>query len=424
MTLKQRLRRKTIHFLQAVLYVVFSTVGIVSWLRRLGHAVAPLNPAKVRRILVIRIDLLGDVVLSMPAVEALREAYPHAHIAMLVLPFTRQIPASNPAVDEVITLDTNRLRPGTMRRDGIVRCLREGLADWAQALGRLRGGQFDLCVSLCGLMASILAFASGAPHRVGYREESYPFLFTHPVPGRRYKRVQHEVLYCLDLARAAGAPGGDRVPSLRPDHGAGGAARDLLAREGLAPGQPYVVIHAGATNGSAKRWPARHWAALADLLQDDLGLAVVLTGSNGDRLLAEEVAGGTRARPLLLTGRTTIAELAGVLQGATAVLSGDSGPLHMAVALGRPTVSLYGPTDPRLSGPHPGPAQPAVVLRKGIFCSPCYNHYETAECRFGNPVCMIDITPREVLAATRRVLDANEPSRAAAGATPAPGPRP
>ena len=94
-----------------------------------------------------------------------------------------------------------------------------------------------------------------------------------------------------------------------------------------------------------------------------------------------------------------------MLAGAAIVLSGDSGPLHMAVALGRPTVSLYGPTDPVLSGPYPGAGQPAVVLRKGIYCSPCYNHYETAECRFGNPVCMIDITPREVFAAVCSVLD-------------------
>jgi ADP-heptose:LPS heptosyltransferase len=135
-----------------------------------------------------------------------------------------------------------------------------------------------------------------------------------------------------------------------------------------------------------------------------VGLAAVLTGSAADRPLAEAIARKARAAPIILTGSTTIGELAAVLEGAAVVLSGDSGPLHMAVALGRPTVSLYGPTDPALSGPHPAPGQPTAVLRKGIYCSPCYNHYETAECRFGNPVCMIDITPDEVLDATRAVL--------------------
>jgi lipopolysaccharide heptosyltransferase II len=403
MSLKRRVKRKIVHFIQAILYVIFSLVGISSWLRRWGRPVPPLREEEVHRILVIRIDLLGDVVLSMPAVEALRAAYPDAHIAMLVLPFTRAIPEANLAVDEVITLDTNLLRSPRAWLHST------GYRDWAQAIRRLRGGRFDLCVSLSGLMASLLAFVSGAPHRVGYREESYPFLFTHPVPGRRYKKVQHEVFYCLDLARAAYADVRQHVPALLTQETARATARALLAAQGVGLGQEYVVIHAGATNGSAKRWPPRHWAVLADHLHEDLGLAVVLTGSAKDGPLGQAIAGKMRRAPAVLTGRTTIAELAALLDGAALVLSGDSGPLHMAVALGRPTVSMYGPTDPRLSGPHPAPGQQAAVLRKGIYCSPCYNHYETAECRFGNPVCMIDITPEEVLAAARRVLDGAGP---------------
>jgi len=402
LTLKRRLRRKAIHFIQAVLYVIFSLVGVVAWLRRLGRRPPPLRRDEVRRILVIRIDLLGDVVLSMPAVEALRAAYPTAHVAMLVLPFTRSVPEISAAVDEVITLDTNRLRPGNLRAFLQADSYRE----WISVLRHLRASKFDLCVSLCGLMASILAFLSGAPHRVGYREESYPLLFTHPVPGRRYKKGQHEVLYCLDLARAAGADSADSRLTLRAPEAAQESAARLLVDHGLAQEQAYAVVHAGATNGSAKRWPTHHWATLADLLHEQLGLWVVLTGSSGDGPLAEAIVGRARSRPILLTGETTIVELAAVLAGAAIVLSGDSGPLHMAVALSRPTVSLYGPTDPVLSGPYPGAGQPAVVLRKGIYCSPCYNHYETAECRFGNPVCMIDITPREVFAAVRTVLDA------------------
>ena len=406
------IKRKIVHLIQAILFVVFTALGVggrlLRWERRLGT----LDPDEVHRILVIRLDLLGDVVNSMTAVAALHERFPRARITMLTLPYTAAIPRQFPYVDEVLTLDTNMVRrPRNMLRLSTYRTFLEmGLT--------LRRGHFDLCVSLFGLMASIWAFVSGARQRIGYKRESYPYMFTDPLPGRRFNRRQHEVRWDLDLAAAAGAPGTWRYPTLHVQGEARARVADRLAELGVAPGDRLVGIHGGAVNGSAKRWPATHWAALADRLIEREGTKVVLTGSAAERPIAEAIRDKMRNAPLLLTGETDIDELLAVLDRCDLVISGDSGPLHMAVALGRPTVALYGPTDPAIYGPTPRPGQPSVVLRRGMACSPCYNLLATAECPHGKPLCMIDITPSQVLAAARGILRA-APALAAGSETPA-----
>ena len=173
---------------------------------------------------------------------------------------------------------------------------------------------------------------------------------------------------------------------------------------GVDDGTLLIGIHAGSINGSAKRWPAAHWAEVADRLHADYGARVVLTGSQSELPIAEAVTRAMRSRPIVLTGQTSIDELAAVLARCDLVLSGDSGPLHMAVALNRPTISVYGPTDPAISGPYPRPGQTAIVLRTGIGCSPCYNALSTAECPYGNTDCMHHLTVDRMYQAVRRVL--------------------
>jgi lipopolysaccharide heptosyltransferase II len=387
------IKRKMVHFIQAVAFVIFAGLGASARLLRWERALGRLDPAQVRRILVIRLDLLGDLVNSMPAVAALHERFPSARITMLTLPHTSAIPRQFAFVDEVFTLDTNAIRlPRNLLRPRTYRTFIDmGL--------RLRRENFDLCVSLFGLMASIWAFVSGARQRIGYLRESYPYMFTDPVPGRRFDRPQHEVRWDLDLAAAAGASGAYRNPTLQVQSEPATRIADRLTALGIAPGDRLIGIHGGAVNGSAKRWPAMHWAALADRLIRDHGYKVILTGSTNERNISEEITRRMAHKAIVLTGETDIDELLAVLARCDLVISGDSGPLHMAVALGRPTVSIYGPTDPAIYGPTPKPGQRAVVIRRGLSCSPCYNLLATAECPHGQPSCMIDVTVGEVLTA-------------------------
>ena len=374
-------------------------IGAVGYLIRQRHApTMPLYPGNpsVRRILVVRVDLLGDTVLTTPAIAALRRGYPQAKIDVLVQQSTADVLAAECDIARIITYNPQALR----RKDGWRIAL--------QLLWRLRRARYDIALSVSGDIGSILTRLSGAKRSVGYAGEAYPFMLTDPVPGRRYDVTQHETRYVLRLAEAAGGvvTEEDTRPRLhvvaheRQDM----AAMLRLARARLQRYGPIIAMHAGARNGQAKRWPTRHFAALADQLADELDALVVVTGAPNEAPLARDIANHTQ-RPLLnVSGKTSLPQLVALLAESDVLVTGDSGPMHIACAVETPVVVMHGPTDPALSGPT---APDAVVLRHKLWCSPCYDASATAECRFGNPVCMKAIAPSVVFAAVRRQLRAH-----------------
>jgi len=384
---------------QRLLWLLIAALG---FLTRTRHAQGPClvgNDHALGRILVIRVDLIGDVVLSLPAVRVLKRAYPQADIDMLVLGSSAGILAGELEPAQVLTFDPYLWR----HRLGLFNP-RTWLEAWA-FLTLLRARRYDLAISVSGDIGSILARLSGAPRRLGYADEAYPFMLTDALPGGRYKARQHEVRYVLALAAAVGAavlPGDERL-TLQVLPEASDRSQRLLqdGRARLGRTGPVIAIHAGARNGQAKRWPAEHIAALADRLIGETDALVVLTGAPSEAPLARAVLRQMRGDLLDLCGKTSLPELAALLAGSDLVVSGDSGPMHIACAVGTPVVALHGPTDPELSGPI---APNALVLRLPLWCSPCYDASATAECRFHNPVCMKELTPSLVFAAAVRQL--------------------
>lgn len=365
--------------------VALGLYGAWSWLRG-PRPRLPFRPAEIQRILCIRLDLLGDVVFTVPAIEALAEAFPHARVDALVLPYTAPIAEWVPSVARVHRLDVNRYRRplGWLAVGGLVRML-----------AALRREHYDLAIGFSGLMGGVFAVASGARWRLGYANESYRGSYNLPVPGRRYQRPQHEVEYCLDLVRALGLTVGAGQPCLSvPTPNA----------QPLTPNRPYVVLVPGASNGSAKRWPAPYWSQLGARLANERQLAVVVTGSAAERGLVESVARDLGGEATALAGRTSIAELAEVLAGAALVVAGDTGPLHLAAALGTPVVGIYGPTDPTNTGALSGHS---AVLRLGLPCSPCYDLRGPAECKLPDRsvACMWGLTPDRVFEAVCELLE-------------------
>ncbi|HEY6542669.1 MAG TPA: glycosyltransferase family 9 protein, partial [Ktedonobacteraceae bacterium] len=148
-----------------------------------------------------------------------------------------------------------------------------------------------------------------------------------------------------------------------------------------------------SNNGQSKRWPLPYWARLLDHLIDEWGAQVVLTGAPGDLPLVERIMERMEQTAYNLAGKTSLPQLAALLQRADVVISGDSGPMHIADALGTPLIAIHGPTDPAQFGPV-SPA--ATVLKSGIWCSPCYNVKDPADCRFYTTQCMKNITPAQV----------------------------
>lgn len=382
--------------LSACLYVCMCVVGAVLWLGRGGRdskKFLPLSPRTVqpRRILVIRLDLIGDLVLSMTVVRALKRTYPGAEIDLLALPSSAQIVQDDPDLSNVIPYD-----PNVWRRP---KALAQG-HNWRNAFSvirRLRSRRYDIAVSVFGNWAAMLAVASGAQRRVGFGRESYPGFMTDSVTGRHWQPGErlHEVDYCLKLARAAGAAitPDDRVPRLFVATSAQDELNALLHDHGIEQGKPLIACHVASNNGQSKRWPIPYWAKLLDRLAREWGAQVVLTGAPGDLALIERVTQRMEQTALNLAGKTSLTQLAALLQRADVMISGDSGPMHIAAAVGTPLIAIHGPTDPV----HSGPVSPsATVLRSGIWCSPCYNVKDPADCRFYTTQCMKNVTPTRV----------------------------
>jgi lipopolysaccharide heptosyltransferase II len=390
----------------AVRRLSYAAIGTAAALVRVGSKPNP--PESVSRILVCRLDLMGDLLFSRPLIQAMRDHYPRSSITLLTLPYTAPLAAMFPELDQIVTVDTNRIRtprgllnPGTW---------------WAyvKVARLLRQQQFDLGISVCGRMASLCIFLAKTKRSVGYVDEAYPYLLDDVAPGGRYSERKHEVEYARNLARFAGAHSTHDSLELNVTEASASSIADRLLSMGVRAGDPLIVIHAGSVNGSAKRWPPGHWARFAERMVFEAGASVLLAGAASDEPLAREVRATSGATLLSLVGETSIPELIALIARADVVATGDSGPLHLAVALGRPLVAAYGPTDPRVHGPY-HPTGETRILRADIPCSPCYTMAASAECPLGDPICMRLVTvdqmvngALDLLRAARRPLSVGE----------------
>ncbi|MGH6693269.1 MAG: lipopolysaccharide heptosyltransferase II, partial [Gammaproteobacteria bacterium] len=359
-------------------------------------AIRPLTAASRLRILVIRLDLLGDVVLSIPAIEALAAALPAARIDALALPYTAPILRRVSAVTTVHELDIHRYRRprGWLKVGDLIRTIR-----------RIRAEHYDLAIGLSGLMGGLFSALSGARWRVGYELETFRGCYNLPVRDRRYLRRQHEVEYCLDLVRSLGVHAeAGAIPRLGPSTGGSDQpSRTAPAHDLRLATPPYAVLVPGASNGAAKRWPPLNWARLGNRLAREAGLNLVIVGSASERALAQGIVDQLTSPAVNLTGSTSIDELISLLTGAELVVAGDTGPLHVAAAVGTPVVGIYGPTDPMNSGPR---GEHAAVVRLGLPCSPCYDLRSPADCKLPDrsAICMSQLSAERVLEAIARVL--------------------
>ncbi len=344
-------------------------------------------------ILVVKMSALGDVIQALPVIPALKQAFPEARLHWLVEEEAEPILRSHSGVDRVLV----------SRRRGWARELRNP-SQWASALrgvgelvSQLRGIRYDIAVDLQGLLKSGLWMGlAPARRKVGFngtREGSHLFL-TERVPVA-YPDM-HAVERYLSLVEAIGGVTNRVDFGLIPSEEARGRLRGLLQEAGWEPGTPYVVLVPGA-RWATKRWGEVSFAQVADGLHRTLGLRVAITGVSADRPLARRILQGMREQALDLTGRTDLPALMALLAGAKAVVSTDSGPMHLAAALGTPAVCLFGPTAPWRTGPY---GRGHRVIRAAVSCSPCFRR----QCP--HPICMDRIRPEEVEEAVGEVVKA------------------
>jgi heptosyltransferase-1 len=321
------------------------------------------------RILVVKLSAIGDIIHTLPAVSALRRAYPNAWLAWMVEKTGANLLRGNPDIDELITIDTRAWRANWW----------VGLRHAWYVTRHLRSANFDLCIDFQGLLKSALfAYLSGAPQRLGFARqrcrEPLSALLTN-LHGPSQNPDVHIVEQLVELLQPLGITTGERrftIPVSEAEvHFAARVWREL----GFASGVPVVVLNPGAA-WETKRWGEANFARLNDALIRRYQVKTLLAWGPGEEPLVQRVARATSYTPAIAPA-TTLLQLAALLSHCAVCVSGDTGPLHLAAAMGTPTVALFGPSNPQRNGPY-GPGH--VVLHHKLPCSNCYqrtcNHWE------------------------------------------------
>jgi heptosyltransferase I len=376
---------------------------------------ADLKRRDFRKILLIKLSAVGDVVHTIPVLNKLRRRYPSAQLDWLVTPAIAELLRHHPAISNVIEFEREawstpwRLAP---------------FAAYARLAAKLRSLGYDLVVDMHGqFRTAALTLATGAPARIGFdrprasvwdasarkfpeqarkhawqgaREGSW-IAYTHHIPVPTLDL--HAVDRYLNVGPILGLDGGPADFSLPIPQMAVSRVEALLTQHGADPAD--IVVMAPGTIWETKHWGSDKFAKVARHFLSK-GFAVILIGSQRERVVCEEVA--VLAPGVIdLAGMTTLAELAALIRRSAISITNDSGPMHLAVALDRPVVSIFGPTDPIWIGPY---RRPDVVLHADLECSPCYLR-KLKHCRHDH-ACMRSVPAPAVIERAERILSATQ----------------
>src|SRR3954470_16937872 len=313
-----------------------------------------------RKILVRATNWVGDAVMSVPALQALRDAYQDAEISILARPWVAGLYGREPFCDELIPYDAP---PGW-----------RGLGTKAKLASRLRGREFDCAILFQNAFESAaLVWLAGISVRIGYDRDARGLLLTHALPvPKPGETLRHQRFYYLELLRCARLiPDSPAVGSIQL-HGGGAAARagsKLFRSAGLTG--PVVGISPGAAYGGAKRWLPERFAESGAQVARARGSAVAVFGSSEEKPICDIVTDSLQSRGLKVVnfaGQTSLSEFIEMAAACDLLLTNDSGPMHIASALGVPTVTVFGATDDEATGPT---GLHTRVVRHPVECSPC-----------------------------------------------------
>ena len=351
---------------------------------RLFSKPAPARPTP-KKILFIQLSALGDTILAIPTIRAIRHAFPDAELTILASPTNLNYLAACPYVDRHIRFQ----KPGHR----LISMLRRERFDWAIDLEHWPR------------LSALLAYATGAPMRIGFSTKGQyrHLLFTETV---QHIQGRHEVRNFLSLARQLDCLTQELGLEVWWTDKERAWVHEVLAGEGISLEKPLVVLHpeAGRRGEPRRRWPQGRYVALANALVARYGAQIVLTGAPDEVAVSEEIADRTKHRAVVLAGRTDVNQLAALFADATLVVSGNCGPMHLAAATGTPVIGLHGPTNFVQWGPW---SSDASIVRARVPCSPCLNlgfEYGCQSLHDGTSPCMHIIGVAAVLRECERLL--------------------
>ncbi len=334
------------------------------------------------RIVIVKPSSLGDIVHALPTAAALRRRFPKAHMAWVVKREWAEVLEGNPDLNEILPVDL------TTRRG------------WWEAIHAIRAGKFNLAVDLQGLFRSaLLGWLSGAPAHIGFAEarEGSTWLYRYLVQSGNLSL--HAVDRYLLIAQSLAAPMEPLSPASFPLPADPDTTARVVALVGNGDGA-LVAVNPSA-RWATKQWSPESFAAVADALHKQ-GVRVALVGAPDDGAVGEQVVRYMQTPPLNLIGKTTLKELIALLRVVRVLVTNDSGPMHLAAAVGTPVVALFGPTDPARTGPY---GAGHTILRSGVPCSPCFSRRCTNAIELE---CLTAIHPEQVAEAVLKRLKLSE----------------
>lgn len=340
-----------------------------------------------KNLLVRGVNWIGDAVMTMPALKALRKELPDTKISLLVKPWVAPLFENNPFIDDIILYEDKYYSiSGKFRLSSVLRT-----KSFCSSI--LFQNAFD---------AALIAFLSGIPQRIGYNRDLRGFLLTDSIPFNNDDRKIHHIEYYLNILRQAGINAEFSLPYIYLSLNERLRARDALM--GLK--RPVVGVNPGASYGSTKRWQPEKFAEVTRRIISELGGSVVIFGGQSETGIAEEIASksqitNVKSQILTMTGKTDLRELSALISECDTLLTNDSGPMHIGYAVRTPLVAIFGSTDPELTGPV---GIGNTVIRKNTDCSPCFER----TCSRNKMDCMDAITADEVFDAIERSIPKNK----------------
>ncbi len=340
-----------------------------------------------RRILVVRIDRIGDVILTLPMLDVLRKNFPHAHIAILLRRYTKELVEENKNIDEILFYDNGN-----------------AVLPFYQIVSELRRGKFDVAIiTYPRFRLAWVIWWAGIPLRVGTGYRWYSFLFNNKVFVHRKVAERHEAEYNLDLLKAIGCEAeGIIIPRLEIPQHVSLATQQRLAQFGVEPGKRIVVLHPGS-GGSGRDWSPAKFGALGRELSHFPDVQVVVTGGSGEGRLVRSVADMIGINVPMIINQLSLKEYAALAGMASLLVANSTGPLHIAAAVGTPVIGLYSQIT-AMSRRRWGPCTERKTLfipkDKPLDCHKCIT---ATACE-----CMESISVNEVFLAARQVLSAEQ----------------
>jgi heptosyltransferase-2 len=343
------------------------------------------------KILIRATNWVGDAIMAMPALRAIRARFPDANISILARPYVADIYRGQNICDVLISYDPQGPHAGLSGRERLAK--------------ELRAQKFDVAMLLQNAFdAAWLAWRAGVPERIGYARDGRSLLLTKkisvPKPG---EIPAHEQFYYLELLRRTGwidSLPGESFVTLDVSEEHRRQAEETLLSAGARPNAARIAIGAGASYGSAKCWSPDRFADFVNRFRPQTDADVVLFGTVAEQKVSEAIAAGITGPSISLVGKTAIAALPALLSRCHLFVGNDSGAMHVAASVGLPVVAVFGPTDPHGTAPM---TPRCTVVQEKPYCSPCFLRRCPTDHR-----CMTSVRPEAVEAAARAWLHSAE----------------